>query len=176
MAGTAITYERDVIQGRSAAQVLVELTDDIRDIVTDLELIRVSVDVAENWILEVNDDLELNTRYSSTIDFAQQAADTGETLTFTATVANLGDFMSPYAHTIDPNDHAMQAYVQADDLGELAIWNVGTGTVDVSSTTGLCFSIPNAAATLTGVITAPVLSATALDAAGDLLGYNLTIS
>jgi hypothetical protein len=73
--------------------------------------------------------------YTSTVDVGSLADGVGETKTFTATGAELGDFVL-VAAPVDLEDLIVTAYVQAADAVEIRVQNENAGAaVDLASGT-----------------------------------------
>ena len=93
MAGTAVSFgqQADIANRYMTRYVLTEITDNLRDLVTDIEVLRVELNTAEDWILEVNTDLE--TKISATVasfNAADNADGVGEAIGTATTTGAIG--------------------------------------------------------------------------------------
>ena len=178
MAGTAVVYRQDDFKSKYPSRtVLDEITDDIRAIVDDIEVLRAGLAVAEDWILEVDTDLDTRLTGSKAAYDTASAADGVQVNIADTTITGsaLGDFVQ-ISLGIDIDDFIATAYVSATNTVAGLLVNESTGTIDLDATTVRYLVTPKATSALSGTITAAVLSATAFDAAGDMTGYNITIS
>ena len=180
MAGTTRAFEIDDMasgKGRSAG-VIVQLADDLRAMVTDLEVLRVGMDALEDWILEVNTDLELIVLGSASANtaFANNVDAVGESVELTVTGAALGD-IALGSLNIDLQDQLMHYSIDAADSGVARLQNESGGTLDLADTNSTIINAyDEIVGTFTGTITAAVLSATNFDAAGDMTAFDITIA
>lgn len=178
MAGTASVWPKDGIERRFPSYpVLEDITADMRLLVDDIEVLRSGLAAAEDWILEVNIDLETRLTGSKAAYDTASAAD-GVQINIadtTITGAALGDF-AQISLGIDIDDFISTAYVSATSTVAGLLVNESTGTIDLAATTVRYLVTPFAASALEGTITAAVLSATAFNAASDMTAYNITIS
>ena len=177
MAGTAISFgnRADTANRYMTRYVLTEITDNLRDLVTDIEVLRVELNTAEDWILEVNTDLE--TKISATVasfNAADNADGVGEAIgTATTTGAVLGDFVQ-LALGVDIDDYIATGYVQAANTVDGWLQNESGGNINLADTNVQWLVEPFATSGITGTVTAAVLSASTINAASDLIAYNIT--
>ena len=177
MAGTAKVYPKADITGNHASPgLMADIGDDLTAIVADIAVLRTGLALAEDFILEVNTDMETRISVSESYAPADLADAAGETTTtLTATGAVLGDF-AQVSFGLDVEDLQLTGYVQATATVEGWLQNESAAQPTLSADTIYFLVTPFATSVLSGAITASVLSATAFDAAGDMTGYDITIS
>ena len=175
MAGTTIFGVRSELADRANSNLYVQFATNMRNIVTDLELLRVSMDLAENWILEFDTDSETINRGTATEDPIDLADGAGETIDTGITSAALTDICLG-GLGVDLQDVVATHTVDATASGQTRLQNENAGAnIDLASSTLTHIAIPVAASMFTGAITAAVLTATALDTAADLIASSITL-
>ena len=176
MAGSTVAVETKQAASAHSPGLLDVITDDIRAIVADLEVLRTGLALAEDWILECNTDFETRISVTEAFDPSSLTTATGEsTSTLAATGAVLGDFVQ-ISHDKDIIDQLLTGYVQSSATVEGRLDNLTAGTLHAATGNVAFLVTPKAASMLSGVITASVLSASAFDAATDMTGFNVSIS
>lgn len=178
MAGTAVTYSKrdDIHTHRASPGLMKEIGDDLTAIMVDIEVLRTGLALAEDFILEVNADMETRIAVSESYAPSNLADAAGETTTqLTATGAVLGDFVQ-VSFSLDLEDFQLTGYVDSTASVEAWLQNESGAQPTLSSGTISYLVTPFATSALSGTVTASVLSASAFDAAGDMTGYDITIS
>ena len=177
MAGTLQTFRLDNMRDpQKGGGVALSIAQCMNDIVTDLEVLRVGVDAAEDWILEVDTDLDLTVLGTATAHTTANLVDAaGEAFDQTVTGSVLGD-LAVGSYTLDMEDYLDHSYIDAADSGVRWHQNETTATVNLGDGNGQIVAYDSQVSATTGTITAGVLSATNFDAAGDLIGFNITVA
>ena len=176
MAGAALAVETKQAASSDAPGLMDRITADIRAAVADLEVLRTGLALAEDWILELDTDFNTLISVSESYNPGNLVDAAGETTTqLTATGAVVGDFVQ-ISFSLDLNNLMLTGYVDGTASVEGWLQNESTGTVNLLAGTVAYLVNPRATSMLTGAITAPPLSATAFDAAGDMTAFDLTIS
>ena len=177
MAGTLQTFRLDNMRDpQKGGGVAVQIATCMNAIVVDLEVLRVGISAMEDWILEVDTDLDLTVLGTATAHTTANLVDAaGESFDQTVTGAVVGD-LAVGSYATDMTDYLDYSQIDTADSGTRWHQNETTSTINLADSNGQIVAYDFAVSATTGTITAGVLSASNFDAAGDLIGFNITVA